>query len=223
MGRVPRPAEDAVLQGLRRELEPHGFRYKARKLVRQFDQLRVVVYVFRVRWIEPDREMFDVLAESYTTCHDGEEGGAIMSLVSAARRGRFYGQVHVEPPTDPTPAPIGVVFSVDSDSLVDIVEPIDPKEVVDDFQRTLLPVILAHRSAEEYARALLGDELAPGVPHFMSPLDRTREAYQWAECAGNDELLQQAKDVMRQLAHDPDQRDAVIFAWQTLDLPGLPT
>lgn len=219
MGRVPRPAEDAVLQGLRRELESYGFRYKARELVKRSDQLWVVVNVFRARWIEPDEEIFTVLVESRTTCRDGEEGGALMSLAEVVRGGRFYGQAHVEPSEGSTPEH----FSVGEDeSLPDLTEPIDPKQVVDDFRRTLLPIVLANTSAEKYAEALLAEELAPGVAHFMSPTDRAFWAYRWAECGGNDELIQHATDVMRQLAHDPDQHDAVTSAWQALELPGCP-
>lgn len=201
MGRVLRPAEDAVLQALRRELEPHGFRYKARKLIRELDSWRVIVCLFRARWIEPTDEIFTVLLEFNGRCSTtGEEGATTLSLADATRGGLFYGQ----------------------SGLIDEPAPVDPNSVVEEFRRYLLPVAVEHGSPQSFAEALLAGELAPGVAHYLPELDRAHQAYAWAECLGDDDIAAHAIALMREVARRPDERDAVVFAWQTLNIPGSP-
>jgi hypothetical protein len=104
-------------------------------------------------------------------------------------------------------------------------EAIDPAEVIADFQRIFLPILLTNTTPEAYGRALLAEEFAPGVPHFWQPLYRATRACEWGQFTGDETMKNQAVDIMRTLARaavDPTEREAIDFAWTCLDLPGKP-
>ncbi|WP_309111612.1 hypothetical protein [Saccharothrix sp.] len=88
-----------------------------------------------------------------------------------------------------------------------------------DFYRYLLPVVLAHESAESLAVAVLSDEIAPGISNRLSLMDRARDAYRWAARLGLGELRQRAAGLLRRLAQTPGELEDVRFMWKALGIP----
>jgi hypothetical protein len=193
MARVPRPVENVVLQGLRIELERHGFRYKARRLIKRADLMTVSVQIERYQWACPHEEIFDVRADFQIPPNDPDCELLVHQSEMVGRR-CFYG--------DPEPPAADTILS--------------------DFRTRLLPVILENHSPPLLTEALLADHLAANVPNHFSKLDRAIHAYRWADRTRIDPVRHRAMELLRSLANAPGNRESITFTWKILGLPGDP-
>ena len=204
VGRVARPAEDAVLNTLRVELEPLGFRYKARRLIKNVDPTTIVVQIYRDRWATPDAEVFNVLTEFEVTCQTcagGDEKSQLLLYLTEAVGQRFhYG-----------------------DEIPGQVRPIEPDAVMRDFRRYILPVLLQYESPEVLSERLLTDEIVSGVPNRFDAFERIREAYYMALCVGHKQVVDRTVSALSEMATNGPDKDAALFMCQSLGIAAPPT
>lgn len=191
-----RPVEDAVIQGIRRDLESRGFTYRARKLWRKRPSWTIQVEIERPKWVAEG--MFDVAVEFEFS---GQTVAAYRILLSqcAGRRMPYGSTLKRLKPTE-----------------------VMPDEVLDDFRHLLLPIIEHNDSPETLAESFLGPDLAPEVRNPQPELDRLGEAYLWGVATDRSDIAAAAVARLRELAGDARQRDDVLFAWKMLDIPEAP-
>lgn len=183
-----------MLRGIRAILEPHGFTYSGRALRAERNPMSITIEIERYRWAPARTEVFDVVAEFSIGAGDDEESVRIGVARRIRRPAAFYGLAPDDLST----------------------EPIIIGDVITDFRRTLLPIVLHNDSVDKFVPALLAEEIAPGIENPLDPLGQARDAYRWAVHLGLDDLRSQAVDLLRSLAEEPSEREAVLFMWNIL-------